>query len=88
MLHLILCSAVLAAGFLTVGLAVVIIGITVASTASGSPAGQTASAKRSPAGCLSARAAVTRATTRRTAGDEQDDRPFRRRGHPRRPALR
>ena len=58
---------------------------TAASTASGSPAGPTASAKRSPAGCSSARAAAT-PTTPRTAGDEQDDRPHRRRGRLR-PAL-
>ena len=88
MLHLIFCSAVLVAAFLTVGLAVVIIGIHRSEHGkrlTSRPDGLSEAIAR--AGCSSARAAVTRATTRRTAGDEQDDRPFRRRDHPRRPAL-
>ena len=57
----------------------------IGATASGLPAGPTASAKRSPAGSSSARAAAAPATPR-TARDEQDDRPHRRRDR-HRPAL-
>jgi hypothetical protein len=88
MLHLILSTAVLVAGFLTVGLAVVIIGIHRSEHGKRLTARPDGLSERSPAGCSSARAAVTHATTRREATDEQDDRPFRRRGHSRRPALR
>ena len=87
MLHLILCSAVLVAAALTVGLAVVIIGIHRSEHGkrlTGRPDGLSeAIARRLLVG---SRGCDPRDDAK-DGRDEQDDRPFRRRGHSRRPAL-
>jgi hypothetical protein len=82
MLHLILCSTVLVASFLTVGLAVVIIGIHRSEHGkrlTGRPDGLSESIARRL--LVGSRGCDPR-------DDAKDDRPFRRCGHSRRPALR